>query len=288
MDELTRLRERHASLSELRDLFRAMRGIAASQMQNALSALDGVRRYAGTVEAALHACNASSLPVADHANRDGAGKSVRIVFFSEHGFVGAMNDSLLEKISGDADRDLILIGRRGAALALEHGVEPADILEMTTHVEGVVTLARQLAERAGRFEQVDLLYVLTKRGGVQEITEQRILPFVPGQGDPGQGAPGQGDAAERQAAPAEPFDPLIQLPPAILAERLVREYVFVELARAGTEALASECAARLRVMEAAEHNAGDKLTALIREEQQSRQNTITSELLDVVAGSLAQ
>ena len=53
------------------------------------------------------------------------------------------------------------------------------------------------------------------------------------------------------------------------------------------ESLASEDGARLQAMSAADHNIGDKLEKLERTEQASRQEAITSELLDVVTGSEA-
>jgi F-type H+-transporting ATPase subunit gamma len=73
----------------------------------------------------------------------------------------------------------------------------------------------------------------------------------------------------------------------VLLQRLASEYLFAELTRAVMESLASENGARLRVMEAADHNTGDKLEGLRRSENALRQEAITSELLDVVTGSEA-
>jgi F-type H+-transporting ATPase subunit gamma len=73
----------------------------------------------------------------------------------------------------------------------------------------------------------------------------------------------------------------------VLLQRLASEYLFAELTRAVMESLASENGARLRVMEAADRNTGDKLEGLRRSENALRQEAITSELLDVVTGSEA-
>lgn len=53
------------------------------------------------------------------------------------------------------------------------------------------------------------------------------------------------------------------------------------------ESLASENGARLRVMEAANSSIGDKLAELRNKEHSLHQETITSELLEVVTGSEA-
>ncbi|MDH3919169.1 MAG: ATPase, partial [Rhodospirillales bacterium] len=53
MEQLPRLQARISSLHELRDLFRALRALAASHVQEAQSALAGIRRYVEVVEDAI-------------------------------------------------------------------------------------------------------------------------------------------------------------------------------------------------------------------------------------------
>jgi F-type H+-transporting ATPase subunit gamma len=53
------------------------------------------------------------------------------------------------------------------------------------------------------------------------------------------------------------------------------------------EALASENSVRLATMQAADHNIGDKLENLEKQERVLRQEAITVELLDVVTGAQA-
>ncbi len=69
-----------------------------------------------------------------------------------------------------------------------------------------------------------------------------------------------------------------------LFSALIREYLFVSLYRAAVESLASENAARLASMQAAEKNIEERLTNLNADYRQQRQNAITGELLDIVAG----
>jgi F-type H+-transporting ATPase subunit gamma len=68
-----------------------------------------------------------------------------------------------------------------------------------------------------------------------------------------------------------------------LYHALIEEYLFVSLFRALAESLASENASRLASMQVAERNIEDRLKELSAEFRQSRQSSITSELLDIVS-----
>lgn len=59
---------------------------------------------------------------------------------------------------------------------------------------------------------------------------------------------------------------------------------FLSLYRAAVESLASENAARLASMQAAEKNIEERLGDLQANYRQQRQNSITEELLDIVSG----
>lgn len=64
----------------------------------------------------------------------------------------------------------------------------------------------------------------------------------------------------------------------------LRQYLLGALHQATVESLASENASRLLAMQAAEKNIEERLTDLTADYRQQRQNAITGELLDIVAG----
>jgi F-type H+-transporting ATPase subunit gamma len=64
----------------------------------------------------------------------------------------------------------------------------------------------------------------------------------------------------------------------------IRQYLFVSLYRATVESMASENSSRLISMQAAEKNIEERLGDLNAHYRASRQNSITAELLDIVAG----
>jgi len=69
-----------------------------------------------------------------------------------------------------------------------------------------------------------------------------------------------------------------------LLPALIRQHLFVLLHRALVESLTSENASRLASMQAAEKDIEERLVELHARYHDQRQNTITSELLDIVSG----
>jgi F-type H+-transporting ATPase subunit gamma len=65
---------------------------------------------------------------------------------------------------------------------------------------------------------------------------------------------------------------------------LVRAHLFASIYKASAEALATENAARLALMQQAEQSVDDRLDTLIADTRTVRQAEITTELLDVVIG----
>jgi F-type H+-transporting ATPase subunit gamma len=274
VEQLPRLKARIASLHELRDLFRALRALAASHVQEAQSALDGIRGYVKVIEDSIAEAS-GLLPRAeggfgDDGPLDG---SALIVACSEHGFAGGFNERLLERAEAvrQPGQSLVVIGSRGAALAEERGLDVARSFTMATHVGGVLGVTRRVAEHLLAIGRADAVFGSYRRGGNFEVTVRQILPLDPA----------LLEGSQRRSPP------LHHLAPLDLLQRLGSEYLLAEITRAVMESFASENAARLRVMEAADRSIDDKLDGLHRRENALRQEAITTELLDVVTGSEA-
>jgi F-type H+-transporting ATPase subunit gamma len=274
MEQLPRLQARIASLHELHALIGALRVLAASHVKEAQGALPGIRGYVNVVEDAI-AEGATLLPVIDapeiaSRSRDAG---VLIVVCSEHGFVGAFNERLLDRAAAEREpgQDLVIVGRRGAILAAERGLAIARSFPMATHVNGVPEVARRVAGHLAAVSAADIVYGSYRLNERFDAERKSILPLDP--------ALLVGSTTRRS--------PVHHLAPDALLQRLASEYLFAEVTRAVMESLASENGARLRVMESANRNIGDKLDDLRRQEQTLRQEAITEELLDVVTGSEA-
>jgi F-type H+-transporting ATPase subunit gamma len=200
-----------------------------------------------------------------------------VIFASEHGFVGALNRGLVEAAAESlaAGADLFVVGRRGLSAAAESGVPVRWSGAMTSQAAGVPSLARRLAEELherfsrGELTAIDMVFACQSGLGRHTLARQSLLPL------------------DRTAFPPPAEPPLIQLTPERLAERLIEEYWFAELARAAMEALTAENAARVVALTAARDNIDRRLEDLRRRDQSLRQEEITTELLDIVTGSEA-
>lgn len=271
--------ERHiGSMTELLDIVGAMRSLASMRLQEAQKALPGMRSYAGAVATAI----ADTLPLVEErggARNGAAGRLALVLCTAEHGFVGGFNERLMEAALARLGPDdaLFVLGTRGATLAAERG-RPADwchpMASRCPAVPEVVnTLSQELYRRiaCGEVGRVEVVFARYRSGGAAVIERHPILPFDPAS---------LGAGSQRQP-------PIHTLPPAVLQEKLVAEYVFALLAEALVESLASENAARFMAMESARDNVSQKLEDLGAEARHARQSEITDELLDLVTGAEA-
>jgi len=260
---------RIAGMQQLRSLVGAMRGIAAARTQQARAALAGIRAYGRIVADALADAYAF-VPDAQTITRGTIGV---VAFGAEHGFAGAFSERVLAAIRRPTG-PLFLVGSRAIVVAEELELRPAWSTPMASGIAAVPAVAGRIADEvyarfsAGAIGAAEIVYARQTASNRTEITRDRLLPPDPA----------------RLRRPSGPR-PLTNLPPARLAERLLGEYVLGELAHAAMESFAAENAARLETMAAAHGNIEDRLVALEATHCQVRQEDITSELIDLVAGS---
>jgi F-type H+-transporting ATPase subunit gamma len=273
MDKTARIEARIASLKELKELFSAIQAMAASRLQAASSALVAAHEYCGVIEAAI----ADTVRMNDNhrarAELDWETPSDRavVVFCAEHGFAGAYNRRLLaraKQAAGPADK-VVIVGRRGRIAAPEFGLQASASVSMPTHVETLLPAARRLAAELAPFASIDVVFGRYRTGSQFEIEVRQVLPLNP----------------ELLRRRDEGNDPLHHLPSAALLHRLIGEFMLGELTMILIEATASENAARLQIMSAATQNIDDKLDVLSKQSHRLRQELITSELLEIVAGA---
>lgn len=278
---MTRLAEIDAHIASMRELFdvvSAMRSLAGMRVQEAQRALPGIRRYAEAIAAGL----ADTLLLTGEpraAERRGVSRAALVLCMAEHGFVGAFNERLIEAARGALDGDgvLLVLGSRGAALAGEAWRPASWTHPMATRcpaapdsVQHVSTeLYRRIAR--GEIDRVEVIFARYLQGAAITVERRLLLPLDLG--------------ALRRKQARQP--PLHNLEPAALHEKLMAEYVFALLTEAVVESIASENAARLAAMESARDKVGRKLDRLRQEAHQARQDEITNDLLELIAGAEA-
>lgn len=265
------------NVQQLRAVFTAMRGIAASRAQNGRSLLAGIEAYTAVISHAIG--EALNLLPTDITATPVPGPSKRglILFCAEQGFVGSFSEGVLEAARGDLDGAAsLVVGTRGAVVARERGISPDWWIPMPTRVEGISGFASRLADvlygyiARGTIATADILFSCSTSGGIA-IDRHSLLPID----------------FERFKRSIKHQAPLITLAPELLLERLAAEYVYAQLCEAAMYAFVAENEARMIAMVAAKNNTETKLDALLRRERQLRQEEITTEIVELAAGAEA-
>jgi F-type H+-transporting ATPase subunit gamma len=123
---------------------------------------------------------------------------------------------------------------------------------------------------------VQVVYTAYHSAGVQIVTRQTLMPLVRDE------IPAAG-GGEATVAAAYEFEPS----PEGILDLLLPRYVDSRVYAALLNAAASEHTARQRAMKAATDNAADLITSLSRVMNRARQDTITTEIMEIVSGSEA-
>ena len=145
---------------------------------------------------------------------------------------------------------------------------------------------------AGELDQIDLVYTRFISLGSQAVTERQLIPMPVAttsgravQPDP---APGEsGGRRDARHVSGHKTDYEFEPEPAEILDRLLPRWLESEVLAAMLEAAASEHAARQRAMKAATDNADELIKTLRRVMNRARQDSITTEIMEIVGGSEA-
>jgi F-type H+-transporting ATPase subunit gamma len=290
METLETLQRRIDTTRDLQSIVRTMKTLSSVTIRRSEEAAQAARAYDEAIDMGLQIL-LRNRKVADRAVAaavaERRGPLGLIVMGSDHGLCGRFNrmtaEAALEQIASH--------GQYGVTLAAV-GARVADLLGARGHEPGVVHAAP--GSIPGLRETTGALLALSDDWRRRGIVRLRIVHAVQASRSPARPA----SASLLPLSPAYLKHlatrrwPSRSLPthterPDILLTRLIREHVFVRLFRALAETQASEHAARLAAMRAAEEGIRDHLSEMDGEFRQRRQEQITTEMLDVVAGALA-
>ena len=286
MQTLEALGRRIATIEDLRVMVRTMKSLSAVSIRQYESAVAALRDYSRTVELALQAL-LRDRPALDRTPAPAAGPAAVVVFGSDHGLCGRFNDEvarfaherLRELDAAGTHRRCLAVGARAEARLTALGEAVDERLFLPGSVSGLAALAQAALVQIDDWGAVEglgrvlLIYQRRTSEAVAVPHMRQLLPLSP----------------ERlRNLAARPW-PSRRLPMfTIDAERLlraaIRQYLFASVYQAAAESLASEHASRLASMQAAERNIEDHLEEQQAEFRRRRQETITEELLDIVAG----
>lgn len=282
MDTTESLNKRIRTTESLRSVVRTMKALSAASIAQYDNARHSMRHYMRTVEMGMGVVLRSGHEVATD-NRAAGGPVMAIVFGSDHSLCGGFNERIVEAATAEErergeDWLWLAVGTR-ANYALESaGKAAGETIDLPGTAEGVVEMAHRLLLavddwRARRNVSRVVLFHNRRR---QEMAEAHRLQLWP-----------LDEAWLRNVAQRRWRSrtlPTYSMDGVELWAALVREHLFANIFRSGAESLASEHATRLAAMQRALHNIDDHLTEMTATFRSKRQEAITTELMDIVAG----
>lgn len=283
---LEAMRRRIETAEDLYAVVRVMKALAAASVRQYEMAVESLAEYNRTIEAGLHIV-LRNRPDAIPAKAPASGRWGIIIFGSDQGMCGSFNEQVadfaleqMDRLSGaPGDRTVLVVGARAVGRLEDAGCAIGGKFPMPGSLPGVVPAVNDvlLAVEALHF-----------RDGVDQCLIIHHRPVAPAGSRPDkmQLLPidrawlanlAQRDWVSRSL-------PTFTMDWRPLFSSLIRQHLFVMLYRAFTESLASENASRLASMQAAEKNIQNHLADLSLHYHQERQQAITEELLDIIAG----
>jgi F-type H+-transporting ATPase subunit gamma len=285
MEALEALKRTIHVTGELHSLVKTMKVLAGLNIRIYERAAHAVFEYNRTIERGLEIAVRDLSEQALPPRHAAGNKLAAIVFGSDQGMCGQLNDVVVAHASlalarlalRRGDQTTLAIGQRAAAQLEDAGHSVEATLAVPGSASGIAATVHDLLLRIqdwreSGIEMVVLFYCRPYSGTLYRPRGLRLLPV---------------DRAWIHGLRAKGWPsgviPTYTMGTEQLFHSLIREYLFVSLFRAFAESLASENASRLASMQVAERNIEDRLKELSSQFRQSRQSSITSELLDIVA-----
>ncbi len=287
METIESLRRRIGVTEDLREVVKTMKTLSAVSIRQYEKAVASLRQYSRTVEMGIQIVmrgrrEENTQPRPAPGRRLGA-----IVFGSELGMCGQFNELLvsfaLDKFKelqvAQKDRAVVAVGARAVSRLEEAGEQVESHFAVPGAVGGITSRVQELLlqieawQCPGGIDRIMLFHQQPVSGATYRPQAMPLLPV---------------DLDWLESLGQKPWPsrvlPTFTMARPRLVYALLGQYLFVSLYRAFAESLASENAARLAAMQAAENNIEDRLRELRLQYNQLRQSTITEELLDIVAG----
>jgi F-type H+-transporting ATPase subunit gamma len=283
------IRRRISSVSNTKQITRAMKLVSAAKLRRAQEGALGGRSYAERLGGVLANVLVDLSPGFRHPLLEfhpQAKKKLIVYVAGERGLCGSFNSSVFKEIAAresaaERDLDFIPVGKKAVAEARKWGwtvVASFEGLAEDAALWPLDELRQKIIEGfvAGEYTEVVLYYTKFISVVRQEVTKSLLLPLDLKTIETG--------GAKVEEPGVVGYDPR----PEELLGKLLPLLLSTKLRQAGLESKASEHAARMRAMDSATRNADELIEKLRLYYNRARQRAITTELIDIVGGAEAQ
>lgn len=289
---LKEVRERIQSVNSTQQITKAMKMVSAAKLRKAQDAITRLRPYSNKLEemmakilAGLEGDTSTDYNIVRPVNR-----ALIVVVTSNRGLCGAFNSNIIKAASSKIESDyaeqrdngnlvIACIGKRGYDFFKKRykKVKVVDdyvdtFSDLSFENVNKLTKLIMLRFKQEKYDRIEVVYGSFKNAGVQIPTVERFLPVEPVQ------------ATEKDEQIAEVgyiFEPEKEE----LIRQLVPSILQIQFHKCLLDTHAAEHGARMTAMDKATENANDLLKELKINYNKARQEAITGELLEIVAGA---
>ena len=320
MPSLKEIKGRIASVKSTRKITSAMKMVASSKLHHAQVAIQNMLPYEEMLEHILKsflAAEAEAQTIYDQERP--VHRVALVVFASNSSLCGGFNANvikLMQKVVNDYseqginDIEIYPIGRKVYEKAGKLGYKVQgefSALADKPNVQQCIDIAMELGTKfaEGQIDKVELIYHHFKSAGSQVLTRKTFLPIdieeelkadherdltnIIATKESQEYLKKRGERqSERKEEEVKPLNDNFIVEPDMdtVLSQLIPKLAHLSLYTALLDSNASEHAARMVAMQTATDNADELLRQLNLQYNKSRQQAITSELLDIVGGSV--
>ena len=303
MESTRDIKGRIKSVTNIQQITKAMKMVAAARLHKAEEKANGSRPYAEKIGELLRRASSVTPGFTSPLFRTGEVKKVGyLVICGDKGLAGAYNSNVmkrtLQEISGK-DRSayaLYVCGKQAKNYLKFRGYDPDTYhfgFSDKPSAQDSIDLSKEMVEYFTK-EEVDEVYIIYTKFITalrQQVRVDRLLPIE---------APAEGKTEEAAKAAASEWekerqdflrieeDPYIFLPDAAaVLSKLLPEYIQVQVYNAMLQSAASELGSRMAAMSAATDNATERIADLNLTYNKARQAQVTNEISEIVGGAAA-
>lgn len=290
MESTRDIKGRIKSVTNIQQITKAMKMVAAARLRKAEEKANGSRPYAEKIGELLRRAASVTPGFTSPLLRKGEVKKVGYLIISaDKGLAGAYNSNVMKRtmqeISG-RDRSnyaLFLCGKQGRNYLKFRGYELDSYhfgFSDKPSAQDSIDIAKEMVDAFVK-EEVDEVYIIYTKFITalrQQVKVEKLLPVETP-------ADEEQEAANGAAAGEVPY---IFLPDAsAVLTRLLPEYVQVQVYNAMLQSAASELGSRMAAMSAATDNATERIADLNLSYNKARQAQVTNEISEIVGGAAA-
>jgi len=320
MPSLKEIKGRIASVNSTRKITSAMKMVASSKLHHAQVAIQNMLPYETMLEHILKSFLAAEAESQTIYDQERPVKRVALVVFSSNSSLcGGFNAIIIKMMTRTVDSyteelgqgcvEVYPIGRKVAEKARKLGYDvKGDYAALVDHpnVRECIDIAMELGEKfaKGEIDRVELIYHHFKSAGSQVLTNKQFLPIdVESELERDHERDLTSNVVTKKAQDylkknrrkkvvqgreVVPLNDNFIVEPDMntVLSQLLPKMAHLMLYTALLDSVASEHAARMVAMQTATDNADELLRQLNLQYNKSRQQAITSELLDIVGGSV--